>query len=181
MQLLSGSKMKTLIKWPGGKGRELKFILPQIPSSINNYYEPFFGGGAVYFSLERVKNISYVNDASEELINFYKSIKNQNTNFFEHLNLLNSKWEEITDFFFYDKGQIVRLYNDSKSEKDIRDYINTISVKLSFKLEKNEVRQRVLEIEINKSLSNKFKRTKSLEIKRGKLPNEDLERYFSVL
>ena len=38
--------MQTLLKWPGGKGRELKFILPEIPSVIDNYYEPFFGGGA---------------------------------------------------------------------------------------------------------------------------------------
>ena len=170
--------MKTLLKWPGGKGRELKFIIPQVPKLINNYYEPFFGGGAVYFNLENIKNFSYVNDASEELISFYKSIKNQNVNFFEHLNLLNSNWEAITDFLSYDKNQIVKLYNDNNSEKDIRDYINLISVKLSFKLENNELRQRVLEIEINKSLANKFKRTKSLEIKRGKLPNEDLQKIF---
>ena len=64
--------MKTLLKWAGGKERELKFILPKIPSFIDNYYEPFFGGGAVYFNLDTVNNRCYVNDASDELMNFYQ-------------------------------------------------------------------------------------------------------------
>ena len=68
-------QMKTLLKWPGGKARELKFILPHIPDSIENYYEPFLGGGAVYFNLNTVKKSCYVNDMSDELINFYLSIK----------------------------------------------------------------------------------------------------------
>lgn len=174
--------MKTLLKWAGGKGRELKFILPKIPSFINNYYEPFFGGGAVYFSLDRVNNHCYVNDASEELINFYQSIKQQNATFFQHLNLLNSNWNWITEFFVDYEDQIILMYNlfynDSKTETEIKEFINAASLKLSSKLVKNENRRSVLEMEINKSLLNKFKRTKSLEIKKGRLPTKDLQKIF---
>ena len=40
-----------LVKYPGGKEKELKHILPNLPKKIANYYEPFVGGGAVYFAI----------------------------------------------------------------------------------------------------------------------------------
>ncbi|HCT8121528.1 TPA: DNA adenine methylase, partial [Enterococcus faecalis] len=42
----------------------------------NNYYEPFLGGGAVYFNIN-AKHY-YVNDKSKELMDFYKNIASQN-------------------------------------------------------------------------------------------------------
>lgn len=36
--------IKPNIKWNGGKGRELKTILPKLPQNFNTYVEPFFGG-----------------------------------------------------------------------------------------------------------------------------------------
>ncbi|HCT8121642.1 TPA: DNA adenine methylase, partial [Enterococcus faecalis] len=44
--------------------------------TINNYYEPFLGGGAVYFNIN-AKHY-YVNDKSKELMDFYKNIASQN-------------------------------------------------------------------------------------------------------
>ena len=37
-------------KWVGSKRRLLETILPLIPE-YQDYYEPFLGGGAVFFSL----------------------------------------------------------------------------------------------------------------------------------
>ena len=174
--------MQPLLKWPGGKGRELKFILPEIPKFINNYYEPFLGGGAVYFNLDKVNGSYYVNDISEELINFYQSIKQQNSTFFQHLNLLNSNWDCIRDFFTKDKDQIIKTYcrffNESLEKEDMEGFITSISFNLSSKLEKNNKRRSALEFEINKSLINKFKRTKTIEMKKGRLPEEDLQKIF---
>lgn len=36
-----GGKMKPLIKWPGGKSSELKYINSYTPNKIKNYYEHF--------------------------------------------------------------------------------------------------------------------------------------------
>ena len=123
-------QMKTLLKWPGGKGRELKFILPHIPTSIENYYEPFFGGGAVYFNLNTVKKSCYVNDMSDELINFYLSIKDQNKTFFKHLDMLNYNWDYLTKFYTNEETKLALLYEDfyngNKLEIDLNDYVNTI-------------------------------------------------------
>lgn len=41
-----------IIKWTGGKRRLLKEIKKYIPEDYNDYYEPFFGGGALFFDLE---------------------------------------------------------------------------------------------------------------------------------
>ena len=44
-------RLPSLLKWAGGKEQELKYILPHIPP-FRRYYEPFVGGGAVFFSVQ---------------------------------------------------------------------------------------------------------------------------------
>lgn len=69
--------MDTLIKWPGGKKNEIKYIKNLIPS-FERYAEPFIGGGALYFDLE-YKN-SYINDISVDLIQFYSILSEKQSN-----------------------------------------------------------------------------------------------------
>ena len=45
------NRLSPLIKYPGGKEKELNYIIPALPVKIDNYYEPFVGGGAVYLSI----------------------------------------------------------------------------------------------------------------------------------
>lgn len=65
--------MKPLIKWAGGKSSEIKYVEKIIPK-FDRYIEPFFGGGALFFDLEPKKSV--INDVSEELMVFYKLLKN---------------------------------------------------------------------------------------------------------
>ena len=58
--------MKTFIKWPGGKERELPIIRKFIPEYKGRYIEPFVGGGAVFFDIDNKKCL--LNDKSKELI-----------------------------------------------------------------------------------------------------------------
>ena len=62
-----------VIKWVGGKRQLLHEIKKYIPSGFNRYFEPFIGGGAVFFSLQQ--NGSYISDVNEELVNLYCTIK----------------------------------------------------------------------------------------------------------
>ncbi len=66
--------MNPIIKWPGGKSRELEKILPLIPA-YDRYVEPFFGGGALYFHLQPEK--AAINDISRDLTRFYALVKRQ--------------------------------------------------------------------------------------------------------
>lgn len=81
------------LKYPGGKERELKFIKPILPE-FKNYYEPFVGGGSVYLSISGAKHY-YINDRSSDLINLYKCIKNQDTDFYLILNNFQDDWRLI--------------------------------------------------------------------------------------
>lgn len=61
--------IKPFIRWVGGKSRLLPRILPHLPASINNYYEPFLGGGAVFLACAgRISGRAYLADLNEHLI-----------------------------------------------------------------------------------------------------------------
>lgn len=80
----NSEQMRPLIKYPGGKEKELKIITACLPEQVENYYEPFVGGGAVFFSLNPGKN-KYINDKSNDLINFYRCVKDGDESFFRNI------------------------------------------------------------------------------------------------
>jgi len=64
------------IRYPGGKRRLLKYILPYIPSSnyiTGRYIEPFVGGGSVFFEIDPQEAL--LSDINGDLIDLYKGIK----------------------------------------------------------------------------------------------------------
>jgi DNA adenine methylase len=67
------------VKWAGGKTQLLSEIDKTIPSEFNQYFEPFLGGGAMFFHIISNKDIqftAYLSDVNEELINAFNVIKN---------------------------------------------------------------------------------------------------------
>ncbi len=65
--------MKPLVKYRGGKSKEIQYIEKHIPDFNGRYIEPFFGGGALFFHLEPKKAI--INDINTKLMDFYKGVK----------------------------------------------------------------------------------------------------------
>ena len=62
-----------IVKWVGGK-RQLMFeLLKNMPQNYNRYFEPFIGGGALFFELQ--PDNAYISDMNEELINLYKVVR----------------------------------------------------------------------------------------------------------
>lgn len=67
---------KPFIKWAGGKTRLLPKLLPYVPLTIQNYHEPFLGGGAMYFAVaDFVAGTSYLSDLNQELLNAWIAIR----------------------------------------------------------------------------------------------------------
>ncbi len=66
--------MKPILKWPGGKSREVARVSGLIPD-FDRYLEPFFGGGAMYFHL--MPRRAAVNDNCRELMDFYRLVQAQ--------------------------------------------------------------------------------------------------------
>ena len=88
--------LQPLLKWPGGKEKELKYILPNSPA-FKRYFEPFVGGGSVFMAF-RAKEY-YINDFSAELISLYNNIATTNDNFFWYAELMDTSWKNAVKFF----------------------------------------------------------------------------------
>ena len=62
------------VKWVGGKRSLLEEILPRFPKQFKTYYEPFVGGGAVYFAIAPHRRRAVLADSNADLIRAYKVI-----------------------------------------------------------------------------------------------------------
>jgi DNA adenine methylase len=69
-------RIKPILKWAGGKSGLLSQLLPFFPNHFNRYFEPFFGGGAVFFSLGFMGE-TYLNDSNSELIDLYEVVRDK--------------------------------------------------------------------------------------------------------
>jgi DNA adenine methylase len=92
-------KLNPLYKWTGGKRKEIKIFSNYYPNFVKEnknytYIEPFFGGGAVYWSLNANKNI--INDIDYDLINFLNQIKSNNDIIINMINDMSIKIHDIT-------------------------------------------------------------------------------------
>lgn len=84
--------IEPFVRWAGGKS----WLIPHLQKTIlgfefSNYFEPFLGGGAVFFSLECNKN-AYLSDANPQLINAYIQVRDNPTELIAHyLEMPNTK------------------------------------------------------------------------------------------
>ena len=70
---------KPFLKWAGGKKKLLGEILSRLPKQIRTYYEPFIGGGAVFFALanERRFEKAVIADRNSTLIEAYRNVRDE--------------------------------------------------------------------------------------------------------
>jgi len=68
---------RPLLKWAGGKRQLLDAIFRRLPEQMSTYYEPFVGGGAVFFALaaERRFKRAVLTDQNAELIATYQAVQ----------------------------------------------------------------------------------------------------------
>ena len=67
------ARLKPFTKWTGGKRQLLPILKDLMPKAYDTYYEPFIGGGALFFDLKPEKAV--INDFNKELIYAYNEIR----------------------------------------------------------------------------------------------------------
>jgi DNA adenine methylase len=68
---------RPFLKWAGGKTQILDKLLGLLPLKFGTYYEPFVGGGAVFFALAAENRFqrAVLNDSNQELMDCYRVIR----------------------------------------------------------------------------------------------------------
>jgi DNA adenine methylase len=124
--------MNPIIKWAGGKEKELPYIKENLPSNIKRYVEPFVGGGAVYFNLNVKKSI--INDKSEELINLYRCIKNNDKEFFSNLKAIYKNWMLLESVVENNSIELLKIYRDYCTDLNNNSESKNIKTKFNDKI-----------------------------------------------
>jgi len=106
-------KPKPFVKWVGGKRqlisqfKDLNIYPPkEFNSDKNRYFEPFIGGGAVFFDL--LPKNAYISDLNKELIITYNVIKND----VEHLIESLKKHTYSKDYFLKIRSSEIGILSD---------------------------------------------------------------------
>ncbi len=178
--VLRDERLTSLLKWAGGKEQELKHILPLIPS-FDAYYEPFVGGGAVFFSIQSPRK--FINDKSPDLFNLYIMTAQQNVDFFQALDKLLFGWQcvsKIVDRCATDLLSTYKAYSMDRSSLEEMQ-IKLLEFVQQYQVEFNAMFGAFFDKghgnfiqEIQRNLLSKTKRMKELESRKWKLPEQDI-------
>lgn len=184
MKFYSGSisGLKPILKWPGGKERELSVILPNMPETFVNYFEPFVGGGSVFMAVEAQNH--FINDKSEELISLYRCIKIADPEFFSLTEQIDSLWGEMTGFCRTqtELEQIYISYRENRITSEVlkgavSGFIDNNSASLCGMLPLGiDADIKIYIKELYKNIFRKMSRMKELEIQKHILPDDDLRK-----
>ncbi|MEG1506817.1 MAG: DNA adenine methylase [Bacilli bacterium] len=104
-------KGKPFVKWAGGKRQIIDKLKQYVPDDYLTYYEPFIGGGALFFELSP-KN-AVINDSNFELMNVYK-ILCDHEKYTKMCSVLNKYEKNHSEEFYYEirnKDRNIKTFN----------------------------------------------------------------------
>ena len=113
---------KPFLKWVGGKGRLIAQLEALYPDDYGVFYEPFVGGGAVFFSLNPPK--ACINDTNDVLINAYINIRDNLKQLVKELSTIEVIFHELPTMelkseFYYEKRTIFNNLTSQDFEKTV--------------------------------------------------------------
>ena len=117
--------MNPMIKYRGGKTKEVGHFIKHMPKEYNRYVEPFLGGGALFFYLEPEQAI--INDVNSRLFMFYNEMKKKYPVVRTQLDELQKIYEENQEEYEHKKKINPKLRIENKNESfyyEMRDAFN---------------------------------------------------------
>lgn len=89
--------MRPLVKWHGRLEQNLGYIQEIMPRNYERYYEPFLGGGTVYFSIQG--HPCLVNDKCRDLMNIYKYARKESRQFRVLFKMMSAAMKKMDAFY----------------------------------------------------------------------------------
>lgn len=105
-------KLSPFVKWAGGKKQLVQRLKEKMPKEYNKYYEPFIGGGALFFEVQPENAV--INDVNKQLLNIYRQLTN-------------------------DSEQVISQIKELDSRKCDKEYYLKMREKYNSKIQKNEL------------------------------------------
>jgi DNA adenine methylase len=115
-QLVDLRHCNPFVKWAGGKTQILSDLDIIIPSQFNRYFEPFLGGGAMFFHLVSDRNMRFaacLSDINRELVTAYQVVKDNVKELIQHLKKHQLGYNRNPFEYYY------KLRDDMKPRNDI--------------------------------------------------------------
>jgi DNA adenine methylase len=109
------------VKWAGGKTQLLDRIDKLVPNVFDRYFEPFLGGGALFYHLAMNRQfIAYLSDINQELINVYEVIKSNVEGLIDVLRVFKEEYYKAPEIFYRELRDEFDTENRSRIEKAAR-------------------------------------------------------------
>ncbi|ACM61505.1 DNA adenine methylase [Caldicellulosiruptor bescii] len=88
--------LKNVLRYPGGKSKALKYILPNLPVGFREYREPMVGGGAVALAVKQLyTNVKIkINDLNYDLICFWKQLRDNPVQLIEEVSKIKENYKD---------------------------------------------------------------------------------------
>ncbi len=172
-----------LLKWPGGKRAELPIVKRLAPTKMDRFFEPFVGGGAVYWSVsESVPAL--INDRCEDLVDVYRRTAARCPMFLRSLTGIRRTWTRIGCLAADGAEVLLETYGRSRklvlNREPVRDLIGDLLASPSL-LRELQVASRasgidatLLHAQVLTSVSDKVQRMARIERDRGTLSDADV-------
>jgi len=147
MAIITQGKAQPFLQWVGGKRKITEQLISHIPSGLNNYYEPFLGGGALFFQVRNKFKQCFLSDINLDLVTSYNAVKKNP----ESVNSLLEKHNQNHSKEYYYQ---IRDINNSNNPEIISArflYLNRYAFKGIYRINKNG--------KIDSSFSTKIYRT----------------------
>lgn len=119
---------RPFVKWVGGKGRLVPELSKHFPAQYKDYYEPFVGGGAVFFALN--PSSAHINDLNLVLITLYSFIKNEVHKVIGSLRTLEINYHSLPtvgdkkDFYLQKRSEFNELPNGNYEKAILLIFLN---------------------------------------------------------
>lgn len=120
--------VKPFLKWVGGKTKAIAQLEQLFPDSFNNYFEPFVGGGAVYFDMNA--KTATINDINTSLMSSYINIRDNVDLLIKKLNNLQKQYYKLDEdqqleMFYRIRGEYNIIKNhDSVKKSSLLIFLN---------------------------------------------------------
>jgi DNA adenine methylase len=114
---------RPFVKWAGGKNKLLPELLRRSPQEFNRYYEPFVGGGALFYALAAAhpttpprRNWAVLSDTNVDLMTVYRVVRNHAAPLIEELKRMKRAYTSKGERYFY---RIRDVWNEETGGDDI--------------------------------------------------------------